>query len=221
MRLLIGVVVAGGLLAGCDQTNSDNSEFRATSTISETADSAGQDGAATRPESETATAQLARPGPEREEETGFGMNAGLVRDNIPRSDFENFLMPEGSVDIQRNVASSDDRVMTADRLDMDFNSFVGLYRSDADIESGSHFSAEITLWTEAGDTAEVVLQIADFCSTNGPDIGTERVSIDDEPTQYRISHTFSGQHDCALLRVTNVTAGGAVIFADNASLRED
>ena len=219
MRFLIGALVAGGLLAGCDQTNSDNGELRATSTIPEATDSAGQDSASTG--HDNAIAQRAQPGPRREEEAGFGINAGLVRNNLPRSDFENFLMGEGSMGIERNVASSDGRMMTADRLDMDFNSFVGLYRSDAGIESGTRFSGEITLWAETGDTADVVLQIVDYCSSNGTDIGTERVAINDEPTQYRVSHTFSGQHDCALFLVTNVTEGGAVIFADSAALRED
>lgn len=220
MRLLLGVVIAGGLLAGCNQADTDSGELRATSTISdaELSNAAGtEDSRSDDPE----TTSPVQPGPGLEDEPGYGLNRGLAQDGSVRSDFENFLMTQDGVEVERNVASSDNRIMTADRLDMDFNSFIGLYRSDVDVENGTTFAGEITLWTESGQTAEIVLQLTDFCSSNGTDTGTERVTIGDVPTEYAISHEFSAAHECALFRVTNVTEGGGIVFADNARLRED
>ncbi|MEE2566476.1 hypothetical protein [Hyphobacterium marinum] len=206
MRLLLGAVLAGGLLAGCGQESGGDGQSRASSAIPDSVTEAD-----IADNSARSTAEL-QPGPDAEDEVGYGLNRGLATGSGLRSDAENFLMSGEGVSVERNVDSADGEVLNADRVSMDYNSFVALYRQDARIESGARFTGQATLWTQRGTTAQVVLQLADFCSANGPDVSGETVTVGEVPETFTVNHTFSGEHDCVLLRITNVEPGGADIM---------
>lgn len=209
MRPVYGLFAASLILFACSPEARDDGNTAARSPITD--DEASQQA------SDTDTIEaVSRPGPDRADEVGFGWNKGQAIGNAARSDFENFLTSTEGVSVERNVAAIDGE-LRADRLTMDFNTFFGIYRNDIPVEAGSRFEGQVTLWSESGP-ASFVLQLSDFCSQNGADIESVSIEVDSEPTEYNIGHTFERSHTCALLRVTNVTEGGAEIYAADARL---
>lgn len=204
MRSVSFLIVSGWCLAACGQPSPDDSQSRVTAPIIE------------HDEAIADLSQTDRPGPAIEEEAGVGIDRGLAIGDGARNDFENFLMSGEGVSVERNVAAVDGE-LRADRLTMDYNTFFGLYRSDVPVEAGRRFEGRVTLWTVT-EPASFVLQIADFCSQNDADVESLTIEVGSQPTEYRIAHTFERTHTCALLRVTNVTEGGAEVFAADAAL---
>lgn len=213
MRKLVGILLTCGLITACDPSGVETSETRAREPIFDASN--GETGLNQGMDEQAA----ARPGPALEDEIGYGEITGRTTGNGERSDFENFRMSDPGVDVARNVAVDAVNIQTVDRVEMDYNTYIALYRDDVMIADGSAFEGGITLWSTSGD-ASVVLQLADFCSVNGPDVSTVEVTVTDVPEVFSIAHTFSGEHDCVIFRITNVTEGGATLMASRASLDE-
>lgn len=152
-----------------------------------------------------------------EDEVGFEKSPGIVWNGTPRHDFENFLnSPEGVV-VTRNVMESANGELTVDELRMDHNTYFSLY-TDQPVIEGTTYNADMTLWTNNTEPTQVVIQLRNFCTSDNPESSSETVYLTNEPQDFSLSHTFSNAQGCALLRVTNVTKGGATILAEKASL---
>ncbi|PHS38107.1 MAG: hypothetical protein COA91_08865 [Robiginitomaculum sp.] len=155
---------------------------------------------------------------ELEDEVGYKKAPGLVDNNLARHDFENFHKSTDGVQIERNIAANAAGEHVVDKIQMDFNRFIGLYRTDPAVVAGSSYFGEAEFWTNTGETANIVIQIRNFCTAENPESSTVVALITDTPQTINLSHTFANSHGCALLRVTNMTEGGATIFGASLSL---
>jgi len=156
-----------------------------------------------------------------EDEVGYGSNPGLATSNEARDDFENFYKSSEGVTIIRNVAKNRTGEQRTDQLSMDYNTYIGLYRTDIPVVAGTTFNGMVDMWTNPGEEARIVLQISNFCTSENPEVSSVSATLTQTPSIIDISHTFENEHGCALFRITNVTEGGAVIYAASATFSVD
>lgn len=155
-----------------------------------------------------------------ENEVGFEKTPGIVFDDMPRHDFENFYMSGEGVDVTRNVAEALSEKWMVDSVAMDYNTFIGLYRTDPVVEPGSNYVAKIRMATQPGKTATAVLQLVSFCTSDNREGSQENITVTEQPQTFSVSHTFENAQGCALFRITNTTEGGATLLTESASLNK-
>lgn len=155
-----------------------------------------------------------------EAEAGYGKNPGTVFDDSPRHDFENFYQSSEGITITRNVAKADNGETTVDKLEMDYNTYIGLYTTDGEVTPGTTYAGTIRMWSEMGETANIVLQVNSFCTAENPEGSTESFTVTDQPQTLSLSHTYANTQGCALFRITNTTEGGATVYAESATLNK-
>ncbi|MBL4854247.1 MAG: hypothetical protein JKY25_08420 [Robiginitomaculum sp.] len=208
IRLAIGLAISVGfsavLMTGCEENRAETTEVELKNI---------------NPTAEKDNPPTIRIAPlDLEDEAGFEKQPGLVESDLARHDFENFYMSSDGMQIDRNVTTNATGSYVVDKIQMKFNRYIGLYRTDTPVEAGVSFAGEAIFWTNPGEAANIVLQISNFCTAENPEATTVAAVITDQPQTIYISHTFANSHGCALLRVTNVEKGGAILFGSSLSL---